>query len=366
MNEATSRVKGQAEPARNQFQAVPGANKEREQYGGQAVVEGVMMRSPRYFAVACRRETDQRIELRVEHVEHSLRGLRWLNKPFLRGSLALIDSLLMGYKALAYSAGIQIEAETEKASANGEGGAVLSKEQQELKADASKPINNITIGTTAVVALIVSFGLFWGMPTLITQWLQHARHWTHLSWRQGLVLNLVDTGIQIGLFLGYIGLISRMDHVRRIFQYHGAEHKAINTLEAGQELTVENARNASRIHPRCGTNFIFIVIIVNFLVVALFGRPAPAIRVLIRLAVLPIVAGIAYEILKFGGTHRDKKWAQWIIAPGLALQYLTTRVPFDDQLEVALMSLRAVWDKEHEQPETAAEHAMDEPAAVVA
>jgi uncharacterized protein YqhQ len=344
------------------------AEDERQKYGGQAVVEGVMMRSPRYFAVACRRDTDGKIVLRVENVESALKGLKWLNKPFLRGSLALIDSLLMGYKALAFSAGVQIEADSEQAAAQpgAAAGDKLSGEERKLKEDASKPINNIAIGTTTMIAMVVAIALFWGVPTLVSQALQHVEHWTNLSWRQGLALNLVDSLIQITLFLGYIGLISRMNHVRRIFQYHGAEHKSINALEAGLDLTVENARGASRIHPRCGTNFIFIVIVVHFFVVALFGRPIPVERVLIRLAVLPIVAGIAYEILKFAGTHRDKKWAQWMIAPGLALQYLTTRVPDDSQLEVALESLKAVWAKEHERPETIAEQETEEPAAVVA
>lgn len=328
-----------------------------------------MMRSPRYFAVACRRETDGRIILRVENVESSLKGLKWLNKPFLRGSLALIDSLLMGYKALAFSAGVQIQADSELAAKQdgpSQSAGALSGEEQRLKEDASKPINNIAIGTTTMIAMIIAIALFWGVPTLVSGFVQHLEHWTNLSWKQGLSLNLVDSLIQIALFLGYIGLISRMNHVQRIFQYHGAEHKSINALESGLDLTVENARGASRIHPRCGTNFIFIVIVVHFLVVALFGRPIPVERVLIRLAVLPIVAGIAYEILKFAGSHRDKKWAQWMIAPGLALQYLTTRVPDDSQLEVALESLKAVWSKEHERAETPEEQQTEEPAAAVA
>jgi uncharacterized protein YqhQ len=345
------------------------AEDERQKYGGQAVVEGVMMRSPRYFAVACRRETDGEVVVRVENVETALKGLKWLNKPFLRGSLALIDSLMMGYKALAFSAGVQIEAETERADrqpSSEPSEAKLSGEERKLKEDVSKPINNIAIGTTTMIAMILAIALFWGVPTLVSGYLQHLEHWTNLSWRQGLALNLIDSLIQITLFLGYIGLISRMRHVRRIFQYHGAEHKSINTLEVGLDLTVENARDASRIHPRCGTNFIFIVIVVHFFVVALFGRPIMVERVLIRLAVLPIVAGIAYEILKFGGSHRDKKWAQWIIAPGLALQYLTTRVPDDSQIEVALESLRSVWSKEHERSEPVIAPANDEPAARVA
>jgi uncharacterized protein YqhQ len=345
------------------------AEDERQKYGGQAVVEGVMMRSPRHFAVACRRETDGLIVLRVENVESSVKGLKFLDKPFLRGSLALIDSLMMGYKALAFSAGVQIEAEAESAQGDSTDSAPalkLSKEQEQLKSDAAKPINNITIGATTAVAMVIALCVFWGLPTLASQGFQHWRHWTTLTWGRDLELNLIDAVIRIALFLGYIVLISRMNHVQRIFQYHGAEHKSINTLEAGLDLTVENARGASRIHPRCGTNFIFIVLVVHFLVIALFGRPIAILRVLISIAMLPVVAGISFEILKWAGRNRDKFWANMLISPGLALQLLTTRVPDDSQIEVALESLKAVWDKEHEQTDSESEPQPEEPAAAVA
>ncbi len=350
---------------------------ERLKYGGQAVIEGVMMRSPRYFAVACRRETDQKLVVRLENVESALKGWQWLNKPFLRGTLALVDSLFMGYKALMYSAGIQLEAEEEKNSfanslpPNGSNGKTAkphkeSADEKAAKDAVGKPINNIAIGGTTIVALLIALVVIYGLPTMATQLIQKHYHWLHPTLKQGLALNFVDLLIRLTFFLGYILLISQMNHVKRIFQYHGAEHKAINTLEAGEELTLENARQASRIHPRCGTNFIFIVLIVHFFVVACFGRPIPGLRFVINLAVLPIVAGIAFEILKFAGNNRDKKWAQFLIAPGLATQYLTTRPPLDDQIEVALESLKAVWNKEHERPETPAEQKNEEPAAAVA
>ncbi len=347
---------------------MPNQEDERTKYGGQAVVEGVMMRSPRYFAVACRRETDQQIVVQVDNVEQHMARWKWLNKPFLRGTLALIDSFGMGYKALAYSAGVQLQAEEEAARARGEApdARKLNSEERQLKADAGKPINSIAIGGATTVALLIALAFIYGVPTLATQGIQKAERWTHPNWHQGLLLNAVDLAIRLGFFLGYIGLISRMERIQRVFQYHGAEHKAINTLERGAPLTVENARESSRIHPRCGTNFVFIVFLTHFFVVACFGRPEPALRVLINLAVLPIVAGIAYEILRFAGTRRDKKWAQTLIAPGLALQYLTTRVPDDSQLEVALASLLAVWNKEHARPETAYERTIEEPADAVA
>jgi uncharacterized protein YqhQ len=199
------------------------------------------------------------------------------------------------------------------------------------------------------------------LPEIITAGVQGLMHIHRLTSSQNFGVNILEGLIRISFFLAYILLISRMPHVQRVFQYHGAEHKAINTLEANLDLTVENARDASRIHPRCGTNFIFIVLVVAILVFSFFGRPAPYIRVPLHLLLLPVVAGISFEILKFAGKYRDKKWAQWLIAPGLATQYLTTRVPDDEQLEVALASLKAVWNKEHavvepddEQPEPTA------------
>lgn len=364
---------------------------ERSRYGGQAVIEGVMMRSPRFFSIACRRLSDNGLVVRVENVESSMKGFQWLNKPFLRGTLALIDAAAMGYRALTYSAAIQIadDESVHKATDNelpaGASVAAVtavptpmpraadvphytaSKEELEVAANVEKPINNIAIGATAIVAMAFSIGLFWVVPTLVTQGAQHLAHWNAHDARVNLGLNLGDGLIRIALFLGYIALISRMAHVKRLFQYHGAEHKAINALEAGGELTLENARNASRIHPRCGTNFIFIVLIVGIIVFSCFGRPPVYIRIPMHLLLLPIVAGISFEILKFAGAHRHQKWAQALVAPGLATQYLTTRVPMDDQIEVALAALRAVWDKEHSPAEPAmTTNEIDEPAAAVA
>jgi len=193
-----------------------------------------------------------------------------------------------------------------------------------------------------------------------------------LATHNRLAANLFEGGIRLLIFFAYIGLISRLAHVQRVFQYHGAEHKAINTLEAGQSLTVDNAREASRIHPRCGTNFIFIVLMTAIVVFSIIPRHAlsegmgPVLQTIgLRLLLLPVVAGIAFEILKWAGANRDKRWAQALIAPGLWTQYLTTRVPDDSQIEVALVALRSVWDKEHEMPSPATSESA-EPSASVA
>jgi uncharacterized protein YqhQ len=192
-------------------------------------------------------------------------------------------------------------------------------------------------------------GMFWVLPTVLTElaFRAHGVDAQHLTNHMKLLENLSDGVIRILIFLAYIGLISRMENVRRVFMYHGAEHKAINCLEAGDELTLENAKKASRIHPRCGTNFIFIVLIVSIFVFAFFGRPVWYVRIPLHLVSVMFVVGIAFEVLKFAGKYRDHWWAKLLIAPGLATQYLTTRVPEDSMVEVAIASLKAVWEREH-------------------
>jgi len=338
---------------------------ERTLYGGQAVIEGVMMRSPRFFAVACRRTSNGEIVVRQENVESMMAKWQWLNKPFLRGTLALVDSLLMGYKALMYAANVQMADEAAAAQTDAQAEIVA---EEKVDQAAGQSVNNITVGATVFLALIFALGLFWVVPTVVTQFIQHLLGISHVNAGQSILLNLGDGIIRIAIFLGYVLLISRMAHVKRLFQYHGAEHKAINALEAGKPLTVESARESSRIHPRCGTNFIFIVLIVGIIVYSFFGRPPLFIRVPLHLLLLPVVAGISFEVLKLAGKYRDRKWAQWLVAPGLATQYLTTRVPDDSQIEVALAALSAVWDKEHEVApavETVIEEA-PEPASAVA
>lgn len=341
-----------------------------------------MMRSPRFFAVACRRLSDNQIVIQQEPIENHLRKVAWLNKPFLRGTLALIDAMALGMKALTYAANVQIADEAGKDEAKSEGdtagavnlalgeGAPLPKAGRSEKQ--SQTINGIAIGATTVIALVFGFALFWTLPALVTdKLLPHLAHVQSASHRIGA--NLVEGAIRLLIFFIYIGLISRMAHVQRVFQYHGAEHKAINALESGKPVTVENAREASRIHPRCGTNFIFIVLVTAIIVFSVIPRHGlnegigPILETVgLRLLLLPVVAGIAFEILKWAGSNRDKRWAQNLIAPGLWTQYLTTRVPDDSQLEVAIVALESVWDKEHESAPRPLSPVRDEPAAVVA
>jgi len=373
---------------------------DRTQYGGQAVVEGVMMRSPRYFAIACRLRSSNQVVVKLEPVSSALPPwLKWLNRPFLRGSAALIDAMAMGIRSLTYSANVQLEDEEAAGTAAGTTdakaaaavnlalGEGVANPPADVKAKSgpgssttSQSINGITIGATTVLALFLGFALFWLIPAAITDVIvKHHGHGGLPIHPMGhartavaqFEASFIEGLIRLAIFFAYLGLVSRMAHVQRVFEYHGAEHKAINTLEARLPMTVESARTVSRIHPRCGTNFIFIVLITAILVFSVVPRHGIQDGVglmmsthLLRLLLLPIVAGIAFEILKFAGAHRDKKWAMALIAPGLWTQYITTREPDDSQIEVAIKSLMAVWDKEHEVVDMPA--VLGEPAAEVA
>ena len=343
------------------------------QYGGQAVIEGVMMRSPRYFAVACRKP-DGSIVVQCEEVDKSvLRKLKWLNKPFLRGTLALVDAMVLGTRALAFASNVQMEAEQRSGEVKRWGGEEEEARSQKSEATpvqgidrhptpdtrhpkreatpAPNKINDIAIKGTIATSFVFGIGLFVLIPTMVTGFLKY----------KGLVgagssgLNIMDGLIRMAIFFGYIGLISFMSQIQAVFQYHGAEHKAINTLEAGLELNAVNALQASRIHPRCGTSFIFIVLVINLMVFAVLPRPEFFVtRFLLHVAVIPIVAGIAYEIIKFAGKFRHNRLIMAIFAPGMWTQYITTREPKPDQVEVALAALYSVLEAEgHRIPETA-------------
>ncbi len=340
------------------------------QYGGQAVIEGVMMRSPRYFAVACRKPNGE-IVVQREDVDKSILGkLKWLNVPFLRGTLALIDAMALGSRALAFASHVQLEAEqAKKENASSEPGAApappspLREAEADLEAIAASAatgpvvtpgkggsrgrINEIQVGGSLVFGLVFGLFLFVLVPTWITGAFKHFAPAIATGARPDRWLNIADGVIKMVIFFGYIGLISLMPQIHRVFMYHGAEHKAINTLEAGLPLTRANALNASRIHPRCGTSFIFIVLVINLIVFAFLPRPDFVLfRFLLHVAVIPFVAGISYEIIRLAGQFRRFPIVMAVFAPGMWSQYLTTREPDPSQVEVALAALCSVLEAE--------------------
>ncbi len=323
---------------------------ERARYGGQAVVEGVMMRSPRFFAVACRRPSGS-IVVQCEEVDKSLLGkLKFLNKPFLRGTLGILDAMILGSRALNFASKVQLEdASTIKSAAplpattpNPAAPALVAKPAETNRAGSK--INEIAVGGTILISILFGLFIFRLIPTALGEKLANVGIIGNAP--TNLMKNALDGAIRACFFFAYILAISRMAGIRAVFQYHGAEHKAINTLEAGVPLTRENALEASRIHPRCGTSFIVVVMVVDFLLCLFLPRPELFRRVLLHIAMLPPVAGIAYEAIKVAGKYRHNRMMMAAFAPGMWTQYLTTRVPNAAQVDVALAALFAVLEAE--------------------
>ena len=296
--------------------------------GGQAVLEGVMMRGVSTWAVAVRaaepadRPDEERgVEVQSFPLVSVLRKHRALRLPVVRGVVALWESLAIGFRALGISANAQ-----------------LPEGEQEISSKAWTG--------TIVLALSLSVGLFFLLPAAIA-------NFSGAGEDNGLVFVVVEKLIRIAIFLGYLWLISRMRDLQRVFQYHGAEHKTISCYEAGLELTPENAQRFSRLHPRCGTSFLLIVMIVAIVVFAPFGKLDWHWLFVSRVVGIPIVAGLAFEAIKWFGRNRAKRWARALMWPGLQLQRLTTREPDHAQLAVAIAALGAVL--ENESPEHVAE-----------
>ena len=321
-------------------------------YGGQAVIEGVMMRGPHHFAVACRRATGA-IALTCEAVPKILRP-GWQKFPFLRGGFALVDAMALGTKALFWAAKVaesDIPKDEDKQSIRAAeetvgpalGSAVAAPDPEPADAPArSSRVTDVALGGAMVTGLVLAVGLFKVLPQLLLEFVKSS------GVTDGWKLGLADAALRFTIFFGYIGLVSRMGHVRRVFEYHGAEHKTINAWEAGGAggLTVEAARAASRLHPRCGTSFVVIVLLLSVLATSPFyGLPVWQ-RIPIGIAMLFPVAGVAFELLRLAGKYRKNPVAAALSRPGMWTQLLTTREPDDTQLEVALASLKAVMDAE--------------------
>lgn len=291
--------------------------------GGQAVIEGVMMRGKTHVAVAVR-QPDGEISVDVRPVNSISDRYQILKKPFLRGVVSLVESLVMGMKALAYSAQVSGD-EDEK---------LDSKEMA------------LTIAVSAGLAIL----LFIVIPTWSMRFL------TGIT-QDHMALNLAEGVLRMAIFLAYIAAISSMNDIQRVFQYHGAEHKTIYTYEAGLPLKVENVRPFSTLHPRCGTNFLMIVMLISMFIFTFLGWPSLLERIASRIILMPVIAGVSYELIRYAGAHTDNPLVRIAITPGLLLQKLTTRQPDDSQIEVAIASLKAVVPPEDlaQEPETCPE-----------
>jgi uncharacterized protein YqhQ len=287
--------------------------------GGQAVIEGVMMRTPYAYAVAVR-HADGSVAVTAEGVKRLSSLCKPLSWPVIRGFAVLLQSLVLGIRALNYSLNEAV-AEIE--------GKPAVKEGRKSPSETFSAI--LYIGIAAAFAVF----LFILVPLWLTTWLRGYFPAIH-NW---LVFNLVDGLIRVVFFLVYLLVISAMKDIRRVFQYHGAEHKVVFTWEAGEELTVENARTKSRLHPRCGTSFLLFVMVVSIVVFSLFKFNVFWAIFLSRVILIPVVSGLSYELIRLSGRHRRGLWGL-LVSPGLALQRITTQEPSDDQLEIAIRALK--------------------------
>ena len=294
--------------------ALYGDNMEKKNVGGQAVIEGVMMRTPKSLVIAVRKPNDE-IVVRREQM-HPL-GDRYpiFKRPILRGIVVLLESLVWGYKALTFSANEamdEIESEEE------------SSDAVESPKDKQNELGGFTLALTLIISIVLGMGLFVVLPALVAGWITEKE--------QKLLFNITDGLIRLGLFLGYVLVISRIKQIARVFQYHGAEHQS----------TSENAGKYNPIHPRCGTTFLFTVIIVSIVVFSLLGKPEILVRIGSRIILLPVIAGISYEITKLAGRWPNSLLIRILLAPGLLLQRLTTKKPSQEQLQVAITALKEV------------------------
>ena len=290
----------------------------RKDVGGQAVIEGVMMRGSKGVATAIRKE-DGEIVTRYEDTSSFSKKYPTLNKPLLRGIFVLIDSLKVGINSLNYSASFFEEEEEESAF------------EKWLNDKFGGKANNILITLTMILSFVLSIGIFVGIPTAV------AGLFSKIGCPP-IVLNLIEAILRIVILITYMWLIAKMEDIKRVFQYHGAEHKTIFCYEAEEELTVENVKKFSRFHPRCGTNFLFLIMFVSILVFTFTGWGNFIQRLILRVILIPVISGISYEIIKWLGKN-NSKLSKIISYPGLKLQELTTREPDDEQIEVAIVAL---------------------------
>jgi len=297
--------------------SIPKKGEDRIRIGGQAVIEGVMMRSPNSMAIAVRKPNGE-IVVKREKLDFFSEKKFFSKLPLIRGVINLLAALILGMKALNFSANQSLEEE--------------------------KEVSSWTMGLTFTFALCFGIFLFFLIPLFLTKWLRFAIPMVSTS---GILFNLVDGIIRLMIFLAYLWAISFFKEIRRIFQYHGAEHKSIFAFESGEVLMADRVKGFSYLHPRCGTSFLLIVMVVSILVFALIPHHLSfGYKVASRVVFIPLIAGLAYEIIRFADKKRERKSMQVFIKPGLWLQRMTAREPSDDQIEVALRALREVLELE--------------------
>lgn len=291
--------------------------------GGQAVLEGIMMKNRDRYAVAVRKP-DGEIFVQTEEF-HSVTGRykKLTTIPFIRGVFNFIDSMVLGIKTLTFSASFYEEEEEEKEFSEAE---QKKKEKQE----------SLLMAGTVAFSIVAAVAIFMILPYFLSSLMKPVVPSYHLR-------TVIEGFVRIGIFIIYILLISRMEDIQRTFMYHGAEHKCINCIEHGLPLTVENVRNSSRQHKRCGTSFLFFVLAISIILLLLIRVESPLMRVVVRIALLPVIAGVSYEVLKLAG-NSDNPFVNLLSKPGMAIQKMTTSEPDDGMIEVAIQAVEAVFD----------------------
>ena len=293
--------------------------------GGQAVLEGIMMRHGDDYAVAVRKPDGEIFVQKEEY--HSVIKWKALTKiPFIRGVFNFIDSMVLGIKTLMFSAEFYEDEEEVKSEKELTEEEIAKKEKQE----------KWTMNATVAISVVIAVAVFMVLPYFLSSLLKPLMPSYHLR-------TLVEGFVRIGIFILYIALISRMDDIQRTFMYHGAEHKCINCIEHGLPLTVDNVRISSRQHKRCGTSFLFFVLAISIILLMLIQVESPLMRVIVRIALIPVIAGISYEVLKLAG-RSENPIINLLSRPGLAIQKLTTKEPDDSMIEVAIQAVETVFD----------------------
>ncbi len=290
--------------------------------GGQAVLEGIMMKNGSKYAVAVRKP-DGDIAIEIDKYESFVKNDKITKMPFIRGTFNFIDSLILGMKTLMFSASFYEEEE------NGE---ALTADEAAKK----KKKEDLIMTITMIVSVILAMAIFMVLPYFVSRLFK-----SFITSR--FLLTVVEAIVRIGLFVAYILAVSKMKDIQRTFMYHGAEHKCINCIEHGMELTVENVRKSSKQHKRCGTSFLFFVMFVSIIVCFFITTESAILRVVLRIALLPVIAGISYEIIKLAGCSNHPV-VNLLSMPGLAMQELTTKEPTDDMIEVAIKAVEEVFD----------------------
>lgn len=291
--------------------------------GGQAVMEGVMMKNRDTYAVAVRK-SDGEIIVEKKEYQGIFNDSAFVKLPLVRGVVNFIDSLVLGMRSLMYSASFFEEEEDAK------------KEMRADEAVRAKKKEDAMMGGTVALSIVLAVAVFMLLP----YWL--STFFARLGWSDTAIA-VMEGVIRVAVFLAYVVGISLMKDIQRVYMYHGAEHKCINCIEHGMDLTMENVRESSRIHKRCGTSFLFFVIIVSVILFIFIRVESPVLRVVVRLLLIPVIAGISYELIRLAG-RSDGKLIGWLSKPGMMLQRLTTREPDDDMIEVGIASVEAVFD----------------------